>query len=309
MIEAAPATYSRPLRRGLSAGTGLLVLVAVGWAAYTPVTAVALAQLPLTVVLLTEVVVAAALLWLVTALRGYRPVPALGRVALLGVLEPGANCVFFAGALTILPAAESSLLLSGESALVAALGVLVLGERLGRAGWAGLLVCIPGLWLLSGMPSPLHISLGVLLVLAATTASAIYSTAAAGLARTCARDTLSAALSATAWQFTAGLACVAALALGHALASPRTLAADLADAAPSAWAAAAVGGLLLALPCVLYNHVIRRMPIAEAGVILNLIPVIGAAIGVLWLGDTLTSHHLWGAAITVAGVATLTVRR
>ncbi|MEV0151887.1 MULTISPECIES: DMT family transporter [unclassified Nonomuraea] len=283
-----------------------LVAAAACWATYTPVTSVALnARMPVSALLFVQVAAATAVLWSAVVLRGRGPVPNLGRIAMLGVLEPGANCTFFSLGLTVLPSAASSLLLSSESVLVAVLGVLVLGERLGRPGWAGLGAGVLGLWVLSGAQGTGGFSPGALLVIAATGASAIYCVTAARVMR----DDRVDVIATTAWQYNVGLLCVGALAAGQLVADPGRLAAQVALIPAPVWATAAAGGLLLAVPSLLYNAAIRHIPIAAAGVVLNLIPVLGAAIGVLALGDRLAVHQVVGAAVTVAGIVLLTARR
>ncbi|MEU4576135.1 DMT family transporter [Nonomuraea sp. NPDC023979] len=307
-VDARRRRGGRPMASAALAGAAAL------WAAYTPVTSVAATSavvtvpMPVTLLLPIQVAVAAAVLWLAVVLRGHRPPGPVRRLVLLGALEPAANCTLFALALTIVPAAAGSLLLSSESVLVALLGVLVLKERLGRAGWAAVLACLPGLWLLAGADTLVDLSPGALLVFAATAASALYATAAAWPPRTEHVRGMD-ALTMTTWQFTFGLAWVSLLPLGHLLTSSHTIISAVTHTSAGAWWAAIGGGLLLAAPCLLYNHAIRHVGIARAGVILNLIPVFGAAIAVIWLGDTLSGRHLLGATITLAGITILAARR
>ncbi|MFI7643582.1 DMT family transporter [Nonomuraea sp. NPDC049400] len=282
-----------------------LLGAASAWAAYTPVTSLAITHhMPVAILLPIQVTVAAVLLWTVVVLRGYRRVLRLRRIALLAALEPTANVGCFALALTWLQAADGSLLLTSESVIVALLGVLVLHERLRPAAWIGLMLSLPGLWLLSGASTGLHLSPGVLAAFAATTASALYSTATAWVGRTSSPDVITF----TAWQFGFGAIWVTTIATGAIIIKPGTITVTASHLAPSTWIAAAAGGLLLAAPSLAYNYAIRHVPIAEAGITLNLIPVLGAAIGVIWLGDVLTVHALVGGAITLVAIFTIQAR-
>ncbi|MEV4079829.1 DMT family transporter [Nonomuraea fuscirosea] len=280
----------------------LLVIAAACWATRTPVTAAALAErMPVLMLLLVHVAAATAVLWIVVAVRGYRPIPQLRAAVLLGALEPAGNGVLFALALTTVPAATGSLLLSTECMLVVVLGVVVLRERLGPAGWAGLLLCLPGVWLLSGTPTSLSLSVGVLLTFGATSVSAIYSTAIAWLGCNRGGDVLTY----TAWQFTIGLLCLLAL----TAAQYGTTTAAALPGSPATWTLALAGGSLLAVACLSYNLAVSHVAIAEAGIVLNLIPVLGAGLSVIWLGDRLSPQALLGAAITLAGICVLHLRR
>ncbi|MFI6603776.1 DMT family transporter [Nonomuraea sp. NPDC050536] len=301
-FAAAPAPgRARPpaLRGRRPRAVALLCLAAGCWALYTPITSAALTRhTPMPLLLVGQVAVAAIVMWLVVALRGHRRVPHLRRVVLISALDPAGNTTLWAVALTSVQAAEGSLLATSECVLVAVLGVLILHERPAVASWAGLLVCLPGLWLLAGMPVSLALSAGVALSLASTTASALYCTAVAWMSRT--TNTLMTTF--TAWQYTFGLLwLLLAVAVIAPLREQATIAA-LGQLDPGAAALTVLGGLLLGTATLLYNIAVRSISITEAGIVLNLIPVGGAVIGVLWLGNTLTLAAIAGGAITFAGI-------
>jgi drug/metabolite transporter (DMT)-like permease len=68
------------------------------------------------------------------------------------------------------------------------------------------------------------------------------------------------------------------------------------------WAALAILGVLLtALPTLLWNWGLPRVPAARAGVFINLEPLVGCALGVLVLGDRLTMAALIGGLAIVGG--------
>ncbi|MEU4229457.1 DMT family transporter [Nonomuraea sp. NPDC026600] len=113
---------------------------------------------------------------------------------------------------------------------------------------------------------------------------------------------------ATAWQFTFGLLWLVAFAITQAQTGSDTIVTLVGSATPTSWPLALVGGLLLAASCLAFNHAVRHVPIAEAGIILNLIPVLGAAIGVIWLGNVLTVGAMLGGAVTIVGILILAVQ-
>ena len=64
-----------------------------------------------------------------------------------------------------------------------------------------------------------------------------------------------------------------------------------------------LGAVVTVLAYGLYNYSIARLSAAQAGVIINLLPVLAAVIGWAWLGERLSLWQLPAAALVLAGVA------
>jgi drug/metabolite transporter (DMT)-like permease len=78
-----------------------------------------------------------------------------------------------------------------------------------------------------------------------------------------------------------------------------------------AWIALAASGLLCtASTTLLWNWGIKQVPVSEAGVLLNMEPLVGSVLGVLLLGDTLgPSARFGGGLIVAAAIAITTLSR
>jgi drug/metabolite transporter (DMT)-like permease len=134
--------------------------------------------------------------------------------------------------------------------------------------------------------------LGDVLVLASSATAAV----AAVLARRIGTAGGSDAVTVTAWQLlAAAIAC--APVLGVAALAGRSML-GTADAA-HLLAAIATGLLGSAVPFLLYNTAIRDLSVSVAAVILNLIPVFGAGLAIVLLGNSLSPVQFAGAAAIV----------
>lgn len=185
--------------------------------------------------------------------------------------------------------------------LIVAVGArLFLGERLSPTTFAGLIVSIGGVALLSlgghavqAAPRPL---LGNLLELAAMTCAAGYMLVVKHLSGRY-----------DPWLLTGIMTLVGAVAF-----LPGTLATHPAawSAAPiGAWAAIAYLGIGVTLGCGgLYNMAVTRMPASRAARAVNLMPVVAVLAGWLALGDTLTLPQVTGIAVVACGVALAEVK-
>ncbi|WP_188196690.1 DMT family transporter [Nonomuraea sp. SYSU D8015] len=284
-----------PLQRGRL----WLAVSTVGWALLTPTSKFAMNSgfLPLSL-LAVQLATAAAALGAVVWHRGRQALPPLRHSLLRALLEPVGNVGLCWLGLAYLSAARSSLLYSVEGLLTAVLAAVVLRERLSAAAWCGLLAGVPGLWLLMGASTGLSMTAGSMLVLAGVTCSAIYGIVTARVMR---RDVD--AITTSAVQMTLALVVVAPLALGGELFGSHSVP-DL-----PAWGAAIGGGLLLAGPSLLYTAALAHVPVGESGLIYNAIPVIGAGLGVLLLGEALSLAQLVGGVLVLAGVLLVTTHK
>jgi drug/metabolite transporter (DMT)-like permease len=182
--------------------------------------------------------------------------------------------------------------------LAVAVAALSLGESLGRRLVTALLVAVVGLALLA-RPGGAHVEpLGVLIALGAAVSFAVYLV----LARRWGSERLP-FLTIAFWLLVASMAVTGALQL---VIDPAGLRPDLSGAG---WAALLWLALpASALPHVLVTSTLRRLPASQAAPFLLLMPVSGAMIAALLLGERLDLIQLLGAGLILLGVGLATVR-
>jgi drug/metabolite transporter (DMT)-like permease len=246
---------------------------------------------------------------------------ALGALVLLPlarVLHPGAGPVTtrdrwrifwmgvlgFAGAFALgnwgiarSTASNAALLITVEPTAVILLSPLLLGERLTRRECAGAALAVIGgaIVMLDGVPG-LTVALAphwrgdVLLVLSGL-AYASYSLIG--------REVLGRypALPVTAWSILWGAAAMVPLAAAEWVAGHR----------PRLTPVAVAGTLYLAvvmtaLGYAAWNYALERVEAPRAAIFLNIQPLLGALLGVWWLGEPLTAFMVAGGALILLGV-------
>lgn len=274
-----------------------MTFAAVSWGLGIVMTKVTLQQLAPLDVLGIELLVGTVVIWAVLfARRGPAAFAGWRAFAVLGLLEPALSFALGDFGLKMTGAADGALLLASESLFAVVLAHLVLSERMSPrvalavgVGFAG--SALIGLGGAGGGQTTLA---GDLLVLGGAAAAAAYTVAARRVAQRGQPDVLSV----TAIQLlTATVVCVPLLAIGAAGGHSHLAGADASHLA----AAVATGLLSTAIPFLLYNVAIRDIEVAGAALISNLIPVIGAALAVLLLGEQLGSLQvLGGMAVIVA---------
>jgi drug/metabolite transporter (DMT)-like permease len=276
----------------------LLVIAAASWGAAIAAGEHALDGMTAIDLLVLEVFVAAAILWLPRPAAGLprpRPRPAY---LLLGALEPALAYLLINLGLERTSAGAGSLLISLEGVFVAMLAVVLLRERVARATVIALALGIGGAALVAAPHGGGESTVaGNLLVVAGSLAAAGYVVLARRLAGT------APALEVTRWQFAFGAVLVIPLAAIEWLGGGS----GLATAGLEHWLAGALAGVLGgAVAFLLYNIAIERVQASTAGAVLNLIPVFGliAAVGVL--GERLEPLQLVGGAIIITGLYWLT---
>jgi drug/metabolite transporter (DMT)-like permease len=276
----------------------LLVIAAASWGAATAAGDHALEGMTAIDLLVLEVFVAAAILWLPQPGEGLprpRPRPAY---LLLGALEPALAFLLINLGLERTSAGVGSLLISLEGIFVALLAMALLRERVARATTIALALGIGGAALVAaphgGGESTIE---GNLLVGAGSLAAAGYVVLARRLAGS------APALGVTRWQFASAALLVTPVAAVDWLTGGSDLAAAGLEHWLAAVLAAALGG---AVAFLLYNIAIARVRASTAGAVLNLIPVFGliAAVGVL--GERLEPLQLVGGATILTGLYWLT---
>jgi drug/metabolite transporter (DMT)-like permease len=272
----------------------LLSLAAVSWALATVTTKVTLEQLSPIDLLAVEMSVGAGAVWLAVTLRGGAVRAAhRWRSARLGLVEPALAFALFDIGIDRTGAADAAVLVAAQSIFTVALSWLVLRERTSARVGAAVALGFAGVVVVgsdgSGHGATL---LGDVLVLASSATAAV----AAVLARRIGTAGGSDAVTVTAWQLlAAAIAC--APVLGVAALAGRSML-GTADAA-HLLAAIATGLLGSAVPFLLYNTAIRDLSVSVAAVILNLIPVFGAGLAIVLLGNSLSPVQFAGAAAIV----------
>jgi len=208
----------------------------------------------------------------------------------------GYQLLLSAGEQTV-PAGTAALLLAIAPVIAAVLAGPVLGERLGRRGWAGLAVALAGAALVAFSHGGGHGAGlgGAALVAAAATVYAGWIVLQKRALRTMGP------LHATTWATWFGA--LIALPFGHAL--PTTLG----EASSSGLVALLVLGIVLStVPFLLWAWTLARLPASVAAPALLMIGPAGVLLGWLLLGEQPALLALAGGAITLAGVGAVVVR-
>jgi drug/metabolite transporter (DMT)-like permease len=276
----------------------LLVFASAAWGAAIAAGEYALDGMTAIDLLVLEVFVAAAILWLPQP--GARPPRERPRAAylLLGAFEPALAYLLINLGLERTSAGVGSLLISLEGVFVALLATALLRERIAHVTVIALALGIGGAALVAAPHGGGESTLaGNMLVVAGSLAAAAYVILARRLAGS------APALEVTRWQFAFGALLVVPVAAVEWLAGGS----GLTTAGLDHWLAAAMAGLLGgAVAFLLYNIAIERVQASTAGAVLNLIPVFGliAAVGVL--GERLELLQLVGGATILTGLYWLT---
>jgi drug/metabolite transporter (DMT)-like permease len=274
----------------------LMTVAAMSWGLGIVMTKLTLDQLAPLDVLGVELMIGAAVVWTavfarggIGDLRGWRG------FAILGLLEPGLAFALGDFGLDQTGAADGALLLASETLFAVVLARAVLGERASprvalavAVGFAGSVVV--GLGAAGGDHSTVA---GDVLVLGGSAAAAAYSVLARRVARAGQPDpvTVTAVQLAVATVVSLPLVAIGA-AGGHS---------QIADAdAAHLLAAVATGLLTTAVPFLLFNIAIRDVEVAGGALILNLVPVIGAGLAVVLLGEALGLLQVAGGAAVIA---------
>lgn len=271
-----------------------LIVAAIGWGLATTATKYALAGFEPMTMLLVKMAAATIVLWAVLLVRGTRPTTGKSRFALLGLFEPALAYGGLTVGLTYTTATNASLLGVTESCFVLILAATFLRERIRSRSALGLVLTLAGVLMLDGGRFGAGFNVGDLIVVGGSLAAAIYVTLAARVAPTADAVTM------TTYQFTFATIFVLPFAAWPWVAGREQLPTDV---EPRYWLAAVfVGGVCFALSFLLYNRAIRTVPAGLAGVILNMVPVIGVLSAVIFLSEVLTVWHVAGAVLVVAGI-------
>jgi O-acetylserine/cysteine efflux transporter len=275
-----------------------LVVASALWGGAVCATKYALGGFAPVMLLAVALVTAAAMLWAALLIRGYRAPRVWWLPVVLGLLEPALAYLGDTLGLSMTSAIHGALLSGLESALVVALAVIVLRERITAAAGLAVLVALAGLIVLAGTAGSHGPTAGDLLVAGGVLSASLYTIVAKRF------DDGSDPLSLTTWQFTTA----AAVAAGVAAARWAAGAEPLPAAVPLRfWLAAVLLGMAgYGVSFLLFNAVITRVAATQAAVVLNLIPVFAFAGAVVFLGEGVTSADLAGAALVGMSVVYFT---
>jgi drug/metabolite transporter (DMT)-like permease len=280
---------------------GLIMLAAasVGWGCSTTLSAFALRQIGPTDLLAVELLSGGLVIWAVALMSASREfaTPDWKVFAVLGLCEPGLTYLLANEGLRRDSAATAALLFAMEAVIIVPLAAVFLGERVSSRVLLALGVGLLGaLVTAEGAGTGSDTLLGHILILGSTLAAASYAL----LAR---RSThRSSALVVTTYQLLAATA----IAVPFAIVSDAVGRAGLPAADLSHWVAAIAAGLAgVALPFLLYNRAIVEVRATIAAGVLNLVPLVGFATAVIFLGNRPTHLEILGGCLILCSAAWL----
>ncbi|HKX90435.1 MAG TPA: DMT family transporter [Sphingopyxis sp.] len=216
-------------------------------------------------------------------------------VALLGALAIGAfNTMLYTG-LQSTTALNSMLIQSALPALVLIVGTLVMGDRTSLRQIAGVTISLAGVLTIIGRGDPatllgLHLNIGDAIIGAAVLLWALYSV----LLR---RRPAVHPLSFLAASIIVGIAVIAPV-YAHELRSGPLIV----PGTESALAIAYVSIFPSFLAYLFFNRGVELIGSAATGQYMNVMPLMGAGLAMLFLGERLYLFHIVGLALIVAGI-------
>jgi drug/metabolite transporter (DMT)-like permease len=194
------------------------------------------------------------------------------------------------------PAGTASLIVNVSPVIVALVATTLLGERLTRAGWAGIAIAFGGVTIiaLTGQGG-VQLSGGALLVLGAAVVQAAYFVGSKPLLARYG------SLELTAWAMAFGALITLPLAPG--------LPGAIAHAPPASSAAVALLALgASAIGFVAWAYALQHIDVSIAAATLYAVPPIAILVGWAWLGELPGISSLAGGAVALSGVAIVTRR-
>jgi drug/metabolite transporter (DMT)-like permease len=275
-----------------------LATTVVLWASAFPAIRAALEGYSAAHLSVLRLLVAATALGVVGTLRGVR-LPArrdLPAIAGIGMAGMAAYQVLLNSGERTVPAATASLIVNVSPVVTALVATTLLGERLTRAGWAGIGIAFAGVTIiaLTGAGG-LQLSAGALLVLGAAMAQAAYFIACKPmLARY-------GSLELTTWAMATGALITLPLAPGL----PGAIAGAPLE---SSLAVAFLGLGASAIGFVTWSYALRHVDVSFAATTLYAVPPVAVLVAWVWLGELPGLSTVLGGAVAVCGVV-LVARR
>lgn len=218
----------------------------------------------------------------------------LGLMLVMGLCEP---CLYFlleGQALRLTTASQAGMVAATLPVFVAVVGGLLLGERLKMQAWAGLLLALLGVGMVSvcgtaseNAPNPVF---GNLLELAAMLCASGYTVSMKVL---CSRY--------SSWFMTAVQSFVGTLFFAPLLLLPSTTLPQTLAVGPTL--SVLYLGVVISIGAYgFYNYGVSQLPAWQASAYVNLIPVFALVLGWALLDETLTVLQCAGVAVVFAGV-------
>ncbi|MCA3560951.1 MAG: DMT family transporter [Aestuariivirga sp.] len=285
-------------------GVAAASLAALCWASATVLSKAALQNTSPVLLLTLQLIVSNMLLWgvILVLRRRLPPRPAAGRIALLGLLEPGLAYLLGLIGLVSVGAGVATLIQASEAIMILVLAAVLLAQPLRVPVVVSSLVALAGLAMALGLfdtGAGENDPTGVILIFVATAAAAVYVTLSARIAAN--HDT----------SVIVGLQQLSALVLAlTALPADALLFGGLAGPSGAGeWTVVIISGVLqYAVAFSLYMYALARISAGLAGSCLNLTPVFGLVLAFLLLGEVLTGLQLLGAVITILAVGYIHLR-
>lgn len=216
-----------------------------------------------------------------------------GQLTLMGLLGITVYYGFFNFAMTYISASTGALIEGLIPVAIAIPAAIFLKEPLNTKSIAGILLCVTGVILVGFVGSAKsggHQLAGSMLMLLAVCCWSGYTLLSRSLKET---DTLLATAVST-FIGTAFLLPIAAVDIYRH---------GMPVVSSQAWAGIAyLGAFASALAYFLYNRALESLPAAQVGNFLNLNPVIGAVIAMIFLKDTFTGWQIAGGMLVLAGI-------
>ncbi len=187
-------------------------------------------------------------------------------------------------------AGTASFIIISEIGVIALFAQLFYGERLSRAAWFGVLLCLVGVAVIAfGTGDSFGFSWGAALVFVATLAFSVYTLIQKPLLK---RYTATQLTSYAIWTGTLFLFFLA----------PDSLAAVLQASLSSTLAVAFLGIFPGALAYIAWSYALSRIPAGKAGSYLAIIPIAAMIISWVWLGELPALITLLGSCVILTGV-------
>lgn len=274
--------------------TAALLLVVVIWGSTFVATKLLFEQIGPVQLALARFIIAAAILIPLVDWRASRPLP-WGRLAVLGLTGVTAFFLFQNIGLVYSSATATSLILGCVPAFIAASAAVFLGEKLSPRRIAGIVGSVTGVALTvaggrsdASSPNPV---LGGALILGAAVAWTIYTSIGKGLDR-----------------LPFQVITAASVGFGALFLLPFGVLETLWRGWPTLTIEGWLGVLYLgagasAAAYYLWNYGLRQLDASEAGVYINLVPLVGVVLAAVAIRETVGPFEMVGGALIIAGVA------
>ncbi|MBA3557314.1 MAG: DMT family transporter [Gemmatimonadaceae bacterium] len=274
-----------------------LVLVMTIWGSSFAITKTSLSTIPPVLLALLRFAVASVLLLPIAQLRGgtarlQRPI-AWSTITLMGLTGVTLYYIGYNVSLYYISASQAVLLQSAIPAVTAFLAFVFLRERLSAKRVAGIGISLIGVALVMIAAAPAggasHTLLGNVLMAGTTILWAAYTILAKRLAA-------SDQLVVTAYSTVAGTVMLAPIAVWEVLPKP------VPAFSANDWISVLyLGAISTAGGYWLYNRSLQQLQASQTSAFINLMPVVGIATAVIFLGETLVLWQIAGAAFVLIG--------